>query len=88
MRRQALNFVLISSRVIQQGRSDSVTEIKRKIDELPNHYNRHPRPFIWTYTAESHLAKPEQQRGVINAAQHGGGNESANSRGATRTYCQ
>jgi ribosomal protein S15P/S13E len=47
-----------------------VADLKRKIDEFVKHYNQHPKPFMWTATAESILAKIERLCKVINGTQH------------------
>ena len=43
-----------------------VADLKRKIDEFVEHYNQHSKPFMWTATAESILAKLERLRKAIN----------------------
>ncbi len=63
-------FALITNQAIRRGSFDSVTDLKRKINEFVEHYNQHPRPFMWTATAESILAKLERLCKVINGSQH------------------
>ena len=63
-------FGLITQQAIRRGSFDSVTDLKRKIDEFVAHYNQHPRPFMWTATAESILAKLERLCKVINGTSH------------------
>lgn len=63
-------FALITNQAIRRGSFNSVTDLKRKIKEFVEHYNRHPRPFAWTATAESILAKLERLCKVINGTQH------------------
>ena len=63
-------FGLITQRAIRRGSFDSVADLKRKIDEFVRHYNRHPKPFVWTATAESILAKIERLCKVINGTAH------------------
>jgi putative transposase len=41
-------FALITNQAIRRGSFDSVTDLKRKITEFVDHYNQHPRPFMWT----------------------------------------
>lgn len=53
-------FALITTQAIRRGSFDSVADLKRKIDEFVKHYNQHPKPFMWTATAESILAKIER----------------------------
>jgi transposase len=63
-------FALITNQAIRRGSFDSVTELKRKINEFVEHYNHHPRPFLWTATAESIFAKLERLCKVINGTSH------------------
>jgi putative transposase len=50
-------FALISQRAIRRGSFRSVKELVEKIDAFVRHYNRSHRPFVWTATADSILAK-------------------------------
>jgi transposase len=59
-------FALITTQAIRRGSFDSVADPKRKIDAFVTHYDRHPKPFMWTATAESILAKIERLGKVIN----------------------
>ena len=63
-------FALITNQAIRRGSFDSVTDLKRKINEFVEHYNQHPRPFKWTATADSLLAKIERLCKVINGTSH------------------
>lgn len=63
-------FALITNQAIRRGSFDSVTDLKRKINEFVEHYNQHPRPFMWTATAESILAKLERLCKVFNGTSH------------------
>lgn len=63
-------FALITNQAIRRGSFDSVIDLKRKIGEFVEHYNQHPRPFMWTATAESILAKLERLCKVINGTSH------------------
>jgi putative transposase len=63
-------FALITNQAIRRGSFDSVTDLKRKISEFVEHYNQHPRPFMWNATAESILAKLERLCKVINGTSH------------------
>ena len=47
-----------------------MADLNRKIDEFVKHYNRHPKPFMWTATAESVLAKLGRLCKVINGTRH------------------
>jgi putative transposase len=63
-------FGLITQRTIRRGSFDSVRDLKRKIQDFVEHYNQHPRPFMWTATVDSILAKLERLCKVINGTQH------------------
>jgi putative transposase len=63
-------FALITNQAISRGSFDSVIDLKRGIGEFVRQYNQHPRPFLWTATAESILAKLEGIRKVINGTSH------------------
>ena len=63
-------FGLITQRAIRRGSFDSVPDPKRKIHEFVEHYNQHPKPFMWTATADSILAKLERLGKVICGTQH------------------
>jgi putative transposase len=63
-------FALITNQAIRRGSFESVTDLKRQINAFVDHYNQHPKPFMWTATAESILAKLERLCKVINGTQH------------------
>lgn len=63
-------FGLITQQAIRRGSFDSVSDLKRKINEFVEHYNQHPRPFMWTATADSILVKLERLCKVIYGTQH------------------
>ena len=63
-------FALITNQAIRRGSFDSVTDLKRKINTFVEQYNQHPKPFMWTATAESILAKLERLCKVINGTRH------------------
>lgn len=63
-------FGLITQRAIRRGSFDSVPDLKRKINEFVEHYNQHPKPFMWTATADSILAKLERLGKVICGTSH------------------
>jgi putative transposase len=50
-------FNLITQRAIRRGTFRSVKELKSKINEYVQQYNQHPRPFVWTATADSIFEK-------------------------------
>jgi transposase len=53
-------FALITNQEFRRGSFESVTDLKHKINAFVEHYNQHPKPFMWTATAESILAKLER----------------------------
>jgi transposase len=63
-------FALITNQAIRRGSFDSVTDLKRKIELFVGHYNQHPRPFMWTATADSILGKIERLCKFINGTRH------------------
>ncbi|WP_258532316.1 IS630 family transposase, partial [Xanthomonas oryzae] len=63
-------FGLITQRAIRRDSFDSVADLKRKINAFVEHYNQNPRPFKWTATADSILAKIERLCKVINGTRH------------------
>jgi putative transposase len=50
-------FALLTQRAIRRGSFRSVRELVKKIDLFVQQYNRSSRPFAWTATADSILAK-------------------------------
>ena len=63
-------FALITNQAIRRGSFDSVADLKRKIEAFVTRYNQHPKPFMWTATTESILAKLERLCKVINGTGH------------------
>jgi putative transposase len=63
-------FGLITQRAIRRGSFTSVKELVGKIEEFVTHYNRKARPFMWTATAESILAKIERLCERISGTGH------------------
>ena len=63
-------FGIITQQAVRRGSFRSVTELKRRINEFVEHYNQHPRPFMWTATSDSILAKLERLCKVINGTGH------------------
>jgi len=51
-------FALITNKAIRRGLVPArSTDLVRKIDHFVTHYNQDCKPFVWTATAESILAK-------------------------------
>lgn len=63
-------FGLITQQAIRRGSFRNVRDLVRRIDEYVSHYNTHNRPFVWTATADSILAKLERLCKVINGTAH------------------
>ena len=63
-------FNLITQQAIRRGTFTSVRELLAKIQQYIDNYNRHPRPFIWTATADSILAKIERLCQSISGTRH------------------
>jgi transposase len=63
-------FGHITHQSIRRGSFRSVQELVQKIDAFVAHYNLHPRPFKWTATADSILAKLERLSKVICGTPH------------------
>ncbi len=63
-------FGLITQQAIRRGSFRSVGELVQKIDAYVAHYNLHKRPFVWTATADSILAKIQRLCKFINGTLH------------------
>jgi transposase len=63
-------FGLISQQAIRRGSFRNVRQLVDKIEEYVAHYNEHKRPFVWTATADSILAKVERICKLINGTRH------------------
>ena len=51
---------LLTQEAIRRGSFRNVRELMDKIERYVAHYNEHKRPFVWTATADSILAKVER----------------------------
>jgi len=63
-------FGLITQQAIRRGSFRNVKELVHKIDAYVAHYNLHRRPFVWTATPDSILAKLQRLCKVINGTSH------------------
>jgi hypothetical protein len=63
-------FALITNQPVRRGSFESVSELKRQINAYVDHHNQHPKPFMWTATADSILARLERLCKVLNGTQH------------------
>lgn len=63
-------FGLITQQAIRRGSFRAVRDLVNNIDRYVQHYNTKARPFLWTATAESILAKLDRLAKLINGTQH------------------
>jgi transposase len=63
-------FGLITQQAIRRGSFRNVKELVQKIHAYVTHYNLHHRPFVWTATADSILAKVKRLCKLINGTSH------------------
>lgn len=63
-------FGLITQQAIRRGSFKSVPDLVGRIKQYTEHYNLTARPFVWTATAESIIAKIERLCKVINGTRH------------------
>jgi transposase len=63
-------FAHISDKAIRRGSFGSVRDLIVKIDHFVTHYNRTCRPFVWTASADSILAKLHRLCSRINGTEH------------------
>jgi transposase len=63
-------FNRITQQAIRRGTFQSVKELVAKIDQFVHSSNAHPRPFVWTATADSILAKIERLCNRISGTAH------------------
>ena len=63
-------FNIITQRAIRRGTFSSVKELTVKIDNYIRQYNRHPKPFVWTASADSIFAKIERLCQRISVTEH------------------
>ena len=63
-------FALISDKTIRRGSFRSVRDLVATIDRFVTHYNQTCKPFVWTATADSILAKLQRLCSRINGTQY------------------
>jgi transposase/transposase-like protein len=61
-------FSLLTKRRLQRGVFSSVDDLTDAIETWAEHWNDHPKPFIWTKTAEAILTKARRARATLNAS--------------------
>lgn len=63
-------FGIISQRAIRRGSFRTVRELKQRIEQFIKRYNYDSRPFKWTVTADSILAKVSKISKLISGTAH------------------
>ena len=63
-------FALITDKAIRRGSFRSVKDLTAKINHFVTHYNQNCKPFMWSATADSILAKLERLCKRINGTAH------------------
>lgn len=63
-------FGIITQQAIRRGSFSNVKTLVKRIDQFVDHYNATSRPFVWTATADSILAKVERLALLISGTQH------------------
>lgn len=63
-------FGIITQQAIRRGTFSSVKELVARINAFVERYNTHTRPFVWTATADSILAKIERLCSYISGTAH------------------
>lgn len=63
-------FNIVTQQAIRRGTFSSVKELIAKIEEYIRQYNKHPKPFVWTATADSIFAKIERLCQSISETRH------------------
>ena len=63
-------FAPITDTAIRRGSFHSVRDLVTKIDHFVTHYNQTCKPFVWTATADSILAKLQRLCSRINGTEH------------------
>lgn len=63
-------FSIITNKAIRRGSFRSVKDLTSKIDHFVTHYNQNCKPFMWTATADSIIAKLERLCARISGTGH------------------
>ena len=61
---------IITQRAIRRGSFSSVSQLRKRIDAFVENYNGNCRPFSWTATADSILAKVERIGLLVSGTAH------------------
>lgn len=63
-------FGIITQQAIRRGSFTKVKALIQRIEQFVEHYNKSSRPFVWTATADSILAKVERLALLISRTRH------------------
>jgi len=63
-------FAIITDKSIRRGSFGSVKELVTKIDHFVDHCNQNCKPFAWSATADSNLAKLSRLCEQISGTEH------------------
>lgn len=63
-------FGIITQQAIRRGSFTKVKTLIQRIEQFVEHYNKSSRPFVWTATADSILAKVERLALLISGTRH------------------
>jgi hypothetical protein len=63
-------FGIITQQAIRRGSLTKVKTLIQRIEQFVEHYNKSSRPFVWTATADSILAKVERLALLISGTRH------------------
>ena len=63
-------FGIITRQAIHRGSFSSVSRLRKRIDGFVENYNKNCRPFAWTATTNSILAKVERIGLLISGTAH------------------
>ena len=63
-------FGVITQRAIRRGSFTSVKQLRDKINRFVDDHNSTTRPFVWTATADSIIAKVERLGTLISGTAH------------------
>ncbi len=61
-------FSLLTKRRLQRGVFSSVDALTEAIETWAEHWNDHPKPFIWTKTADAILTKARRAQAALDAS--------------------
>lgn len=59
-------FKELTDKRLRRGRFTSVAELSEAVELWAEHWNRDPRPFVWTKTADEITAKVSRGRAALH----------------------